>query len=251
MLKFLTVFAVLTCLCLNSKAQIDESRNFVYLYSDSVIYAKNIRLRHNFFNSLQLRADSKPIPLQKIKFFNNDEGFFANIKGLDAFGQIRLSERIIAGKINLYQERPYTTFLNRRHQDHNEVDVRMFYNKAYGNLKRVNYANLAVDMADNAESMDLLRNYRKNMNTSKALYIGAGASVVAALVTFLVGTKEEFNHQMEGPFPDRMEKIKRKNGSLGFSIGLLGIGTGLAIGGYSTNVSGLRKLESAVDTYNQ
>src|SRR5690606_38001739 len=251
MLKFLTVFAVLTCLCLNSKAQIDESRNFVYLYSDSVIYAKNIRLRHNFFNSLQLRADSKPIPLQKIKFFNNDEGFFANSKGLDAFGKIRLSERIIAGKINLYQERPYSTFDSYRRREHNEVDVRMFYNKAYGNLKKVNYANLAVDMADNTESMDFLRSYRKNMNTSKALYIGAGASVVAALVTFFVERKEEFNHQSDLPFPDRMDNIKGKKGNLGFSVGLFGIGAGLAIGGYSTHVSGLRKLESAIDTYNQ
>lgn len=248
MLIALTFF---TCAYLNAKAQVDESRNFVYLYSGSVIYGKNIRLRHDFFNSLQLRVDSKPITLQKIKFFKNDEGFFANTKGQDALGQIRLSQRIIAGKINLYQERPYTTFLDHTSQVHNERGIKTFYNKGYGDLKKANYNNLKIDMADHAESMDLLENYRKNVNTSNKLYIAAGASAVASLVTFLVGAKDDYKQASDGSSHGRTGNLRGRNGTLKVSMGLFGVGAGLAIGGYSTNRSGLRKLEGAFDAYNK
>lgn len=66
----------MVCYGLSAGAQVRQNENFIYLYSDSVIYANRITLRPDHFNSLQLRADSRRIPLQQVKFFNNADGFF-------------------------------------------------------------------------------------------------------------------------------------------------------------------------------
>ncbi len=240
---------------MNASAQVDESRNFIYLYSDSVIYAENVRLRTDFFDAFQLRADSKRIPIQQVKFFNNDEGFFANTKKLNATGQVRLSVRTEDGRINLFEERSFNTFNNRRHTyyegSRDRVDIRMFYNKGYDDLKKVNYKNLKIDMADRFESLDLLEGYRKNTNTSKALYAAGTASAAAALISFLVKAKNNQKMPHSDGFNGQIPEMNRTRTNFTASIALLGLSAGFAIGGYSVHVSGLRKLEGAVDSYNR
>lgn len=67
----------MACCSLSAHAQVQEFRNFVYFFTDSVQYANRIRLRPDALNSMQLRVDGKKIPLASVKFFNNEEGFFA------------------------------------------------------------------------------------------------------------------------------------------------------------------------------
>jgi len=245
---------ILACYNLNAEAQVNESQNFVYLYSDSVIYARNIRLRTNFVNSRQLRVDSKPTSLKQVKFFKNDEGFFANTSKLSGWGAKKgLAERVIEGRINLFQERTYRTFFSGgQYMHHNAVvDVRMFYNKGYDDLKKVNYKNLKVDMADNVESLDLLENYRKSVKTSKSLYITAGATAAAALISFIVNAKNNEKSLNANQFNNNPPSLNSTRPNFTSSFVLLGISTGLAAGGYFVNESGLKKLEGAVDSYNR
>src|SRR5690606_40373893 len=103
------VSTILTCVYLNVKAQVDESRNFVYFTSDSVLYAEKIRLRADFFNSMKLRVNSQQIPLQEVKFVNTDAGFFATTRRSDIFRKARFAERVIAGRLNLYEQSSYSS----------------------------------------------------------------------------------------------------------------------------------------------
>ncbi|SFC34867.1 hypothetical protein SAMN05421747_10931 [Parapedobacter composti] len=123
----------------------------------------------------------------------------------------------------------------------------MYFNKGYDDLKKVNYANLKLAMADNAESINLLKDYHKRKSKSKALYISAGASIGAALVSFLITANR--NH---ADF-DLQHGFSREPAMPRFTASyiLLGAGTGLAIGGYLVQFTGLRRLEAAIDHYNR
>jgi len=243
---------VMACYGLNARSQVNESENFLYLYSDSTIYAKKIRLRPDFTGSWSLRADSRRVPIKQVKFFSNEEGFFANTRKTDLFNEVSFAERIMEGKINLYQEVTYDPipfdldyyhFRDRREQ---AVNARMFYNKGFSDLKNISYYNLSNDMADNPESLDLLKGYRKSMRIGTAMYVGAGAAFLASAITLLSnsGFKKQ-NTSTFGHLPD----YKSKNYTVSFV--LAAISGGLGLGGFLKQRSGLRNIESAFDVYNR
>ncbi|RZL98149.1 MAG: hypothetical protein EOO88_61020, partial [Pedobacter sp.] len=226
---------VMACYGLHAGAQVRQNTNFLYLYSDSVIYANSIRLRPDFSNELQLRVDQKRYPIQQVKFFNNDQGFFANTRKFNDYGISEFSERIIEGKINVFREVSYDPYVYERGYSHRNrrsdiVDVRMFYNKGFGDLKKANYSNLSQDMADKAESMDLLHAYRRKKNTSTILYVAAGASLVASLVSFVAIGKRDVPHLVyHGSYPGPAT-IQNPRTNFAASFGLMGAGVGLAAG---------------------
>lgn len=245
------LIVVMACYGLNARSQVNESQNFVQLYSDSVIHAQKIRLRPDFLGSWSLRADSRKVPLYQVKFFSNEDGLFANTRKLNFFDEVSFSERVIEGKINLYQqvaydpvpfEDDYHRFNHRRQQ---LVDNRMFYNKGYSDLKKVSYANLSMDMADNVKSLDLLAAYKKSRKTATIMYVGAGAAIIAGMVTFVSGSGFKRTTAGFGKLSNYEPK--------GFTSGLLlmGLGTGLGLGGYVIQASGARNIERAIDVYNQ
>lgn len=244
----------MACYGLNAQAQTGGSKNFIYLYSDSVIYARNITLRSDPFGSWQLRADSRRVPSSQVKFFSNRDGFFANTRKLTIAGVNEFSERIAEGKINLYQRTSYDPLFYGHHHEYGhsrqpDLDVRMYYNKGFGDLKKVSYNNLKSDMVDHPQSMDLLKNYKKSRNTGKLLYTAAGASIVAGLVSILVnagGNRRLSNDTGFGKSPGFVDKTNFTTGFI-----LVGIGAGMAAGGYAISASGNRHLENAVDAYNR
>lgn len=247
------LIVVMACYGLNARAQVDESKNFLYLYSDSVVYGKRVSIRPGFDGFWQVRADSRRVPSGQVKFFNNENGFFANTRKASFLGEPTFSERVITGKINLFQQTLYDEeFYNRRyrhrHMAQQPVDARMYYNKGYGDLKQVSYRNLSEDMADRPESLDMLAAYRKSLNTRNMLYVGGGAALLAGLVTFVMdGTKSSkfvgsgFNKTLVEP----------KTIGIGTSFALLGIGGGLSVAGFLVQRSGSRHLENAIDAYNR
>lgn len=243
---------VLASYAITARAQVHESQNFLYLNSDSVIYAQRIKFRPDFSGFWQLRVDSKRIPPQQVKFFNNENGFFANTRRVTFGRTAEFAERIVEGKINIFQEIPYDEFLYDRPYRYGSrtepvVNLRMYYNKGFGNLKKVNYRNLKTDMSDNAESMDMLEGYRKSMNTSKILYTAAGASVVAGIVSFFANNKDSQKLSHNGFGQNMNVKGPNITGTLLF----WGLAAGLGVGGFVVQTSGSRHLERAVDVYNR
>jgi len=245
---------VMACYGLNARAQVDESKDFLYLYSDSVVFAKKVTLRTDFFDSWQLRADSKRVPTAQVKFFNNKDGFFANTRKLTFGRESEFTERIIEGRINLFQEWTYdplsydrrSIYRARRAQ---QIDFRMYYNKGYDDLKNVSYTNLKADMSDNKESMNLLSSYRKSINASRAMYIAGGASLVAGIVSLLVATSSNGDMSGRDHFGSQGPGLKDVNFTPGFV--LFGIGAGFVLGGFAVQSSSSRHLENAVDAYNR
>lgn len=233
----------MVCYGLSARAQLHESRDFLYLYSDSVIYARDIKLRPDFSGYLRLRADSKYVSAEQVKFFNNKDGFFANTRKLNLLGTTAFSERIVEGRINVFQERSYDPENYSAHLYHRRfrrsaepaIDVSMYYNKGYNDLKKLNYRNLKYDMSDHQESMEMLHSYRKSMNTTKMLYVAAGASLIAGFLNFATAS----------------DRKSLSSANFALSTTLMGIGLGFAAGGYLSHLSGNRKLENAVDIYNK
>ena len=245
------LIVVMACYGLNARAQVDESKNFLYLYSDSVVYANRVTMRPDYGGFWQIRADSKRFPSTQVKFFSNENGFFANTRKTNFQGAATFSERVITGRINLFQQTVYNEGIySRRYSTIGQppVDLKMYYNKGYGNLKKVSYRNLLDDMADRQESLELLGAYRKSLNTRNTLYVSAGVALLAGMITFTIdGTRssefvgEGFNKTLVEP----------KTIGLGISFALFGIGSGLGVAGFLVNNSGAHHLENAVDSYNR
>jgi len=180
--------------------------------------------------------------MDQVKFFSNEDGFFANTRKLNPIGITEFSERILEGRINVFQERTYDPILysphmhGRRYRTRVEpINVSMYYNKGYDDLKKLNYRNLKNDMSDNPKSMDMLRSYRRSMNTTNLLYTAGAASLLAGFLNLAL--------------PGNKTSISDTNFAL--SGALMGIGLGFVTGGYLNHISGNRKLENAVDIYNR
>ncbi|MGQ7857280.1 hypothetical protein ACUN24_23820 [Pedobacter sp. WC2501] len=241
---------VMACYGLNARSQqLNESRNFLYFYSDSTVYAQKIRLRPDLTGGWSLRADSRRIPVSQVKFFNNQDGFFANTRKLSLLGEASFAERIIEGKLNLYQEVIYDDVLMEgeyygfRDYRRQAVNNRMFINKGYSDLKRVNYRNLNEVMADNPKSLALLRRYRNTKITGIAMYVAAGAAIIASGVSLMSEGKQV------GTTFGGMPKYADR--SYTGSFVLLGLGAGLSLGGFLVGESGKKNIERAIDNYNR
>src|SRR5688572_25519768 len=149
MKPLLTLIAAYAICSRIAYAQPDELREFLYLYSDSVIYANRIDLERNYSGSLYLWADSRRIHPEQVKFFNNNRGFFANVKDFNISGETMFSERIRKGRINLYEAKTvdwdsYDDIRNYSRQP-SVIASRNYYNKDYGALRKANYINLHED----------------------------------------------------------------------------------------------------------
>lgn len=253
------LLSVLACSALSAGAQVSDTKNYLYLYSDSIIYAKKILLRPDFSGYWQLRVDSRRVPVDQVKFFNNEDGFFANTNKL-SFNRIsQFSERIIEGRINLFQQRTYDPYDYDRsyryghdyghdHGRSSAVAVSTYYNKGFGDLKKVNYRNLKYDMADHPESMKFLNTYRKRSNLSKIMYATAGASMIAGVLSVL-RTKSDNDNFPTGNHFGSQPSLKSPNFTATYV--LMGVGLGIAGAGYAVQSSGARNLENAIDAYNR
>ena len=243
---------VLACYGLNARSQqLNESRNFLYFYSDSTVYAQKIRLRPDFSGGWSLRADSRRVPVAQVKFFNNQDGFFANTRRLSLLGEATFAERIIEGKINLYQEVLYDNvpiegeYYGFRDYRRQAVNTRMFFNKGYSDLERVNYRNLNEAMADNPKSLALLREYKSRKSLGIVMYVAAGAAIIASGITLMSNSGFKQSSTGFGGMP------KYEDRSYTGSFVLLGLGAGLSLGGYLVGESGKKSIERAVDNYNR
>lgn len=244
------LIVVMACYGLNARSQTNDTKNSLYLYSDSVVHAEKIRLRPDFAGSWALRADSRRVPINQVKFFNNEDGFFANTKKLNLFGESAFAERIIEGKINLYQQVIYddvpfrNDYYRFRARPRAVANTRMFFNKGFLDLKKVSYDNLNEAMADNPKSLDLLKAYRKSQNTGTIMYVAAGAALLGSMLSIISGDPFTSTSGHGG-----MPTYKDRNYT--GSIVLLGAGLGLATGGYLIQESGKRNIERAIENYNR
>lgn len=251
MKKTLTL-ALLCTVFGNAFAQVDETKNYLYLYSDSVIYGKNIIYESWLDGSPHFIVDAKRIHPEQVKFFQNEMGFYANTRDLDIAGRTSFSERIRQGKINLFEKqisdyRKYSYSRYSKHpQEESNIEALNYYNIGFGNLKKANYTNLKTDLAGNQRSMTPLKEYGRVDKLSKSLFFAGGAVILGGFVSFIAngttGTPEGFHS------PGWSANVPRPK--LGLSLGLIVGGGGLIMGGLFTSLSKPKYLKQAIDAYN-
>ncbi|MGX5691278.1 hypothetical protein [Arcticibacter tournemirensis] len=249
LLTLITAYAM----CMHiAHAQSDESGDFLYLYSDSVIHANRIDLERDPAGSFYLWVDSRRIHPDQVKFFNNNRGFFANVKDFDVDDEITFSERIRKGKVNLYEAKriKWLTYDSIHGYTRNPtvVQTKNYYNLGYGNLKKVNYVNLSSDLASNPKSIELLKKYRSVQRKRTILYTSAVASFLAGVVLFSIDTDAS-----SSDLEKRHDSSWRSSAFTGIipAATLSVLGFGLIIKSNHMGPSKTRYLKQAIDVYNE
>lgn len=218
--------------------QVDDTRNYVYFFSDSVLYGRNVELSSSFTRGTYLLCDTIKIHPDQVKFFRGETGFFANTIRLKYSGTSSFCERIRKGRINLYEKDVTTqspgTYINGRYSPGmSGRTINNFYNKGFGDLKKANYNNLVTDLSDNPESMMYLDKYKKSDTKQKIFQIAGGTLIVGGLVA-LISAK---NKPVISP---------------NYTPGAILMGTGAASMwvGYFVYLSKPKHLKNAIDVYN-
>ncbi len=212
--------------------QVDESRNYLYLFSDSVIYGRIIQYKKQFVKPYFLINSTKVKP-DLVKFCKNETGFYANLKNLNTWSSPDFAQRIRKGKINLYESRViYTNGMPKK--------IYNYYNKGFGDLKKANYENLHIDLSDNPESEKYLDKYKSFRDGEVLSAIIGGVAVIAGFATLISKTQSGDDYGYgEQTEPD-----------VTGSIVTIGLGTACFTVTYILNLSKPKHLKSAIDVYN-
>lgn len=220
--------------------QVNERKNYLYLKSDSVIYGKNISYKARSIGSSYFLIDSVKIRPDKVKFYKTNAGFYgiADNATLDPVFALR----IIKSKINIYTTDTLNSAFRRYAASdlityEGTADKYHFYNKGFGNLKKIKFRNLQYDLADNPKSVLHLNKCRSIRGASAALYVAGCAAIIGGLVSVYAKTE---NNQGNGPKPD-----------FTFNIIAIGFGASSWITGFVVSSAQKQHLEKAIETYNK
>lgn len=226
--------------------QVDENKHFIYFFSDSVVYGRIIEYETPFFGNTHFLVDSKKIQPDLVKFYRNETGFYANTKTVSFSGTSSFTERIRKGKINLYEKE--TTTYNPGHFNPSTGmysggmatrNIKNYYNKEFGDLKKANYQNLSLDLSDNPESMIYLNKYKTTRDAQTVLYIVGGATLIAGFATLINKTKDW----------DGSDSQTEPN--VFGNIVAIGVGAGCFWVSYFIGFSKPKNLRIAIDRYNE
>lgn len=232
------LFIVVACYGLTARAQINESRDYLYLYSDSIVYAENIKFQPDFSGNLRVNVDARNFPIAQVKFLSTKDGFFGNTRRMGPL-HTDFVERIMEGRINVFQERPPVQLPHffgalALPATQTSLPMSLYYNKGFEDLQNLTYHNLKKDMADHPKSMDMLKAYKRGKNVTTLAYVAGAASIIGAAV---LATGNGQNAYSTGNFAG--------------TIGLGTLGLGLIASGYFKDQSNRGRLEAAIETYNR
>ncbi len=241
--KFYLLLVVFLVLNINSSAQqADDNKDYIYTTRNELIYANKVKHKTPFLASNYFLVDSVKYKQVNIKFYNNTDGFFANISKYEGLGPSGFAERVSKGKINLYNKQ--VSMYNPGHMGPHGMmmgggytqNTLQYYNKGFGSLKKAKYKNLVEDLADNLNSMNYLAKYKKNRNIATGLFIAGGAIGIIGLVGFISKTS---NTSGEPP----------QDTSVNTALMISGAGT-MMVGSIIT-MGAPKKIKKAVDAYNE
>ena len=222
--------------------QVNESKDFLYFFTDSVVYG-NVEYKTPFLDTDHFLLNSKRIALENVKFYKNQTRFFANTKNVNFWRTSTFSECIRKGKINLYEKVKVNTSPGHFTASGvymggtSSVTILNYYNKGFDDLKKANYTNLSLDLADNSESMKHLLKYKKVQNTETSFWVAGGAAILVGFVT-LVNKTYDVDYDTE-PSPN-----------VSANLATIGIGAGCCLVSYIISFSKPEHLRKAVDVYN-
>ncbi|RNI32441.1 hypothetical protein EFA69_03715 [Rufibacter immobilis] len=182
---------------------------FVELYNGERIYARKLQFKSPVFKqNFFLLDDSLRYAPETVKYFQNQEGYFARVNAGRRFSDFAQREQ--AGRISTY-------FVYR--MDYNSfspgIGIGMgrygmggygmggygmggygypsqrrvyYFSKEQGPLEPLTYKNLRVALSDNPGSMESLQDYKRGQNIQTGMYIAGAGFIIAGMQQQFRGT---------------------------------------------------------------
>ena len=205
-MKYRLLIILFSCLPFFSMAQVgsdnDPRTQFVGLMNGQKVYAKRVQLKNPFLKgSYFLLDDTLRYPLNSVKYYQNDNGYFLRIS--NPYDRDDFAKRTISGRISKYYVSktyynnmygPYGGYGGYGYGGFGGYGWGMpssrniyFFTKDDGELQSYNFNNLREALADNPGSVQLLNQYRKGK------YVETGVSIAGAAI-LLYGMSQTFKN---------------------------------------------------------
>lgn len=224
------------------------NRYFVYTFSNEIIpggsveYRKSITDGRSIFEKPHFIIGPRKIVNSEVKFYKNEDGFFANTKDLS--GSSVYAERIVKGRINLYER--VTVSHNPGHFNtmngmytgggFTTKKIRDYYNFGFNDLRKANYKNLRDDLSANSNSLALLNKYKSASNAQITFMIIGGLAVIGGIAGLISTSGKDYG-----------------NDSPTYTGVYIAVGAGVVCEwiGYFISLSKPKHLKSAIIEYNR
>jgi hypothetical protein len=230
-------------LLISGTAFSQNSKNFTYSFSGDTTYASNIKYVSRFFSNNYFKINDKRALGKDIKFYKKGGIFFGNFKRFSMFNKTNFAKREVEGAVNIFRNETLIspTYLqpgfNNGMMHPGGIKTRYFYNVGeFGDLKRLKYKSLRVDLNGNEDSMLQLKKFKRVRRRETLLYIVGGSIFAAGVATFI----DDTNNTPDGVTP----KVGR-----GFLI--IGAGVGTLITNYIISSNKRDHLMDAIDIFNE
>lgn len=165
---------------------------FVQHNNGEVYTGQELEYKKPIFEPSYILLDNMFFHPDSVAFFKSPQGLFANTRLLNFSGTTDFAGSSLQGRVNLfrkdyfyYQPGYMTSTTNAVGiTSHSHVpaaasgNTKLYYNKNGGPLKKANYANLAIDLADNPASMQYLEKVQQN-TVAEVLLMVVGAALLA------------------------------------------------------------------------
>ena len=229
--------------------------NYLYLFTGNIISGKTIDLKEPLFGNPHLLIDGNKFNAHEVKFYSNDEGFFANTIKLQGLSTSSFSRRVRKGRINLYERTTYNATAMTYgyagtsgfggHGTYGSVGgfgvgaslphTKYYYNKGFDDLKHLDYYSLKNDMADDPLAISALNHWNKTRKKGNAFLY---SSLLVTGVSFIAFT----NKVTESEDPQVTIEL------VGLSLGISGLLIKYLAWDRSINP---RNLKKSIDIYNR
>jgi len=184
--RVLSSLVALICCAPLLHAQVTPVQHEVVLHSGERFSGVKLSYASPILQSSSFQLDDKNFEAAEVAFFRNYHGYFAHLNKIYSDRAERYALRINEGKINLFEEVEFEAYAEENLAIPEGGDNEMlatnesfqYFSKGDGEVKKANYKNLRLALADNPESkkeMNVFRNYRY----LQIGLIAAGAGLIA------------------------------------------------------------------------
>ena len=224
-------------------AQIDESKQFLYLQTGEVVYSNKITQTQGLFKDY-LNIDNRRFELKDIKFINQGSGFYANTRGVLTKRKSIIAERIEKGAINVFAVEIVSTMRTNSGGSSTFHEKHYLINKGYDNLQKMNTRNLGPMVQGNNESIMELGKAKSYYNIELITSITGVTCFAVAFGVFFTGLAQSTNaspYDPNGGFDSKYLIIP------GIAVG---VGAILAFASNKLDRKRNKSLRKAIEIYN-
>jgi hypothetical protein len=184
MKKYIILLSCFLIICKAFGQSEKYTSSYLVLYSGRVIYSNYVQYITPYFNT-----DKGKFMEDSVSFYKNRSGAYGNTRHLRKRNPTYFMCAVTFGNIHMYSQTVSITTTQKGSQDaggfsnfYTQSKKYLLYNKGTELLKKANYKNLKIDMADNVESMEYLKQCRNIRNTEFGIYGLSVALLVVGIV---------------------------------------------------------------------